>query len=668
MSIFCLGVNHKTAPVEIRERLAFAENELPDRLGEIGSLPGIEECVILSTCNRVEIYGAGKRIEDAFAQVGQYLIGHFEIDSPGAVDFYRLADEEAARHLFRVASGLDSMVLGETEIFGQVKKAYALARESGSPGRRLNKLFQQSFQIGKLIRSHTRIQQGATSVGSVAVDLAEKIFGNLNGCHVMVIGAGEMSRQTAKSLMSRGARGIMVSNRSFEKAEELAGELKGEAVRFEDWERALRRVDIVISSTAAPHAIVGPEMVKRAVRQRGDRSLFIIDIAVPRDVDPAVNEIENVYLYDIDDLERTAEIARIEREKQIAHCESMIRSHIDEKGIAAMAAESPAGAGGEAMGAEKAALVLGTRGSDLALTQARMVEAALRESDYEGGIEVRIIRTSGDKRPDLKLSEFSQGDQPVLDKGIFTKELEEALVSGEVDFAVHSLKDVPTELDAIFTIAATLERAPIEDVLLTRAPFSELPETGVIATSSVRRARQLVWLRPGIQVVDIRGNVPTRIRKLCENPDWDGILLARAGLERLGILEPGAGQFDFDGTTVHALCLEEEEFLPAAGQGAVAMECLKGNRRAIEALRGINHVETFQRVAVERAFLARLQAGCQTPVGIRTWFDEDGTVLRAQALVFEEENPEAEPRKARAAGKPDDPEAIADQLMGQIHG
>ncbi|MCB1089257.1 MAG: NAD(P)-binding domain-containing protein, partial [Verrucomicrobiae bacterium] len=196
-----------------------------------------------------------------------------------------------------------------------------------------------SFRIGKLVRTGTQIQQGSTSVGSVAVDVAEQIFGRLQGCRVMVVGAGEMSRQVAQSLLSRGASSIFVSNRSHDKAVELAAELKGEAVRFDDWERVLKQVDIVISSTSAPHPIIHPAMIETVMPHRFGRSLFLIDIAVPRDIEPAVNDIDNVYLYDIDFLERIAARARVEREKQIALCEAMIERHIDEKGIEALAPE-----------------------------------------------------------------------------------------------------------------------------------------------------------------------------------------------------------------------------------------------------------------------------------------------------------------------------------------
>mgnify|MGYP003656970162 CR=1 FL=1 len=340
MSIFCLGVNHKTAPVEIRERLAFVEKDIPANLREICELDSVDEAVVLSTCNRVEIYGASDDTAAATGHIVKYLAGHFDIQED-QVEFYSHHDEAAARHLFEVASGLDSMVLGETEIFGQVKKAYAKAQSTGVTRRRLNKLFQQSFTIGKLVRSNTRIQQGSTSVGSAAVDLAETIFGDLKGCSVLIVGAGEMSRTTAQSLQSRGASRIVVTNRSHEKALELAGELQGTAVEFENWESELAKVDIVISSTSAPTPIVKADMVEKAMPKRRGHSLLLIDIAVPRDIEDEVNEIDNAYLYNIDNLQQLAEEGRVRRQKQIEICQEVIRKFLGEKGIEALAEVPP---------------------------------------------------------------------------------------------------------------------------------------------------------------------------------------------------------------------------------------------------------------------------------------------------------------------------------------
>lgn len=325
-------------------------------------------------------------------------------------------------------------------------------------------------------------------------------------------------------------------------------------------------------------------------------------------------------------------------------------------------------------------LILGSRGSDLAITQVKQTEACLIDAGHNG-VEVRIINTVGDKRPDLKLSEFSDpgasGGEAILDKGIFTKELEEALLAGEIHAAVHSLKDVPTELHQAFAITATLEREAVEDVLLSRnanEPFdiTSLPKGGTVATSSVRRARQLSWLRPDLEVVDIRGNVPTRIRKLLQTAEWDAIMLARAGLKRLGFLATDAqsGHLNFDQDCAVGFCiLDAGEFLPAAGQGAIGIESRLADDKTNAALALINHQPTFARVSAERAFLARLQAGCQTPVGLFTWWDDGQETLSMRTRIFDEENMDAAPRegevKAPASCPPED---LADQLMQEIYG
>lgn len=330
--LLCLGLNHRTTPIELRERLAFAESKQPDAAKQIKTLPGFDESVVLSTCNRVELYSSASH-EDApkaLATLHDYLLNHFDLssDQRNAITCYQLSQADAARHLFRVVSGLDSMVLGETEIFGQVKSAYETALKAGATGRSLNKLFQRAFSVGKQVRNETTIQRGSTSVGSVAVDLAEKIFGDLRNCHVLLIGAGEMSRTCAQSLMSRGAKSIIISNRSHDRAVELAAEMGGKALHFEDWESVIHDTDIVISSTSAPHFVVTPGLVEPAMRRRHGRPLFIIDIAVPRDVDPGVNDIEEVYLYDVDALQAIADEGRRERERALSLCEEIIEEQL----------------------------------------------------------------------------------------------------------------------------------------------------------------------------------------------------------------------------------------------------------------------------------------------------------------------------------------------------
>lgn len=335
--LLCLGLNYRTTPVEVRERVAFPEARVPEAVQQVKSLKGFEESVVLSTCNRVEIYSTHTHEEAAAAhdELVDYLVKRFELapDQAEALVTYKLDATEAARHLFRVVSGLDSMVLGETEIFGQVKAAYQLALNTGTTGRSLNKLFQQAFSVGKKVRNETHIQRGSTSVGSVAVDLAEKVH-DLKQCRVMLIGAGEMSRTCAQSLLSRGAKSIIVSNRSHERAEELATEMGGRAIKFDEWEGAMHEVDVIISSTSAPHFVIKPEQIQQVMKKRRWEPLLIIDIAVPRDVDPQVNSIEGVYLYDIDALQTIADEGRRQREKQLFICERIIEEQLNKYGFA----------------------------------------------------------------------------------------------------------------------------------------------------------------------------------------------------------------------------------------------------------------------------------------------------------------------------------------------
>jgi len=326
MPIVVIGLSHHTSPVEMRERFAFAEAAIPDALHQLRQTGVSEEAVILSTCNRVEIYAVTPGADPASFQA----LRQFLVDSRGYAqalndEVYALGEPQSVEHLFKVACGLDSMVLGETEILGQLKKAYELALQHKHTGSRLNKAFQRAFNIAKQIRTETNIQRGSTSVGSVAVELAEKIFESLQGRHVMVIGAGDTSEKTARALLSRGAHSIIVSNRSFDRAEALANELGGRAVRFEEWAGEFERIDIVISSTAAPHHVLDRVKLEPLMRLRKNRSLLLIDIAVPRDIEPEVNFLENVYLYNIDDLQAIADDYLKQRKEDVARCEAIVR-------------------------------------------------------------------------------------------------------------------------------------------------------------------------------------------------------------------------------------------------------------------------------------------------------------------------------------------------------
>ena len=327
MHLFCVGISHHTANVETRER--YGTGAAADALRTAG---GCSEALLLTTCNRVEIYGASEQ-PVATDDVARALLREAAVgDDTEAPTFYRYEGEECVQHLFRVACGLDSMVVGETEILGQAKQAYQASRDSGAVGPYLHRLFQRAFRVAKLVRSRTDITRGAVSVGSVAVDLAVKIFGDLRGRKVLLLGAGAAGERTARALMSRGVQDLRVSNRSAERAETLATAVGGTAVRFEEWHAQCRAVDILISSTAAEEPLLTPQLLRPMLDERSDRPLFIIDIAVPRDVAPEVNEMEGVYLYDIDSLQSIAEQSLALRRQQIAAGEEIIAEHVTDFG------------------------------------------------------------------------------------------------------------------------------------------------------------------------------------------------------------------------------------------------------------------------------------------------------------------------------------------------
>ncbi|MCD6048671.1 MAG: hemA [Verrucomicrobia bacterium] len=332
MSVVVIGLNHHTSEVELRERFAFAEAVIPDALQQMRTSGLATEAVILSTCNRVELYVVTPHQEkEAFQALKEFLVAHRQFEGNLNDEIYTLGEPQSLEHLFKVASGLDSMLLGETEILGQLKKAYDIALQHKQTGGRLNKVFQKAFNVAKHIRTHTNIQRGSVSVGSAAVELAEKIFETLSDRNVMVIGAGDTSEKTARSLLSRGAKSVIVSNRSFDRAEALAKELNGRAVHFDDWAAEFANVDIVISSTSAPHYVLDRKKLAPLMALRHNRPLLLIDIAVPRDIEPGLDSVfENVYLYNIDDLQAIAEEYLKQRRDEITKCEVIIRDKAKE--------------------------------------------------------------------------------------------------------------------------------------------------------------------------------------------------------------------------------------------------------------------------------------------------------------------------------------------------
>jgi glutamyl-tRNA reductase len=327
MTLVLIGVNHKTAPIEVRERIAISREDLPEVTRALAETPGVTECMIVSTCNRVELLAA---VESPDADLTGFLHRHFGLDPALlAPHIYREIDQDAVRHLFRVAASLDSMVVGEPQILGQVKEAFVVARASGTVAGQLEHLLQSAFAAAKKVRTETEIGSNSVSIASVAVDLARKIFGSLQGRTVFLVGAGKMSELAARHLVQQGAGAILVSNRTQERARRMAETFRGRVIPFEQLYEVASEADIVITSTGAPHPIFRREHGQAFLHRRRNRPMFFIDIAVPRDVDPAMNKLEGIFVYDIDDLQQVAAANMAERSLEASNAEALIEGEVE---------------------------------------------------------------------------------------------------------------------------------------------------------------------------------------------------------------------------------------------------------------------------------------------------------------------------------------------------
>ena len=327
MNIVLLGLNHKTAPIELRERLAIAPHELEDATRSLVQAPGILEGMILSTCNRVELLTS--QAADAphlLDYIGNYFAIETELLAP---HIYEYRGEHAVRHLFRVACSLDSMVIGEPQILGQVKSSYLAARSAGAIQGHLDRVLQRAFVVAKRVRSETEIGNSSVSIASVAVELARKIFGSLEDKKVLLVGAGKMSEQAARHLVDQGAGTVLVANRTHARAEQMAQRFRGRAIRFEDLYSSADQADIIITSTGSAQPVFRREHAHHFLQQRRGRPMFFIDIAVPRDVDPEINKLDGIFLYDIDDLQSVAGSHLKQRSKAAELAEAMIVAEVD---------------------------------------------------------------------------------------------------------------------------------------------------------------------------------------------------------------------------------------------------------------------------------------------------------------------------------------------------
>jgi len=330
MKIAVVGLNHKTADVELREKLAFSGPKLEEGLRRIRTIQGIRETAIISTCNRVEIYLHVQDIEKAYAAIKDFLVEFFDIrrESLGTA-LYLHEDLSAVKHIFRVASSLDSMIVGEPQILGQLKDAFDFALEKKTTGVLLNRLLKKSISVAKRVRTETRIAESAVSISFAAVELAKKIFTDLEGKSFMLLGAGEMAELAAKHMMNNGVQDIIVANRTFERGCELSREFNGRAIRFEDFPSELVHADIVICSTGAPTFVLLKEHMQKVMKERKQKPVFIIDISVPRNIDPGINDMDNVYLYDVDDLKGVVDTNISERQKEAAKAEAIVEDEIE---------------------------------------------------------------------------------------------------------------------------------------------------------------------------------------------------------------------------------------------------------------------------------------------------------------------------------------------------
>jgi glutamyl-tRNA reductase len=327
MTLAIIGVNHKTAPIALRERIAISREDLLETTRALAAVEGVTECMIVSTCNRVELVAA---IETPDADVAGFLHSHFGLERALLEPhIYRQMDRDAVRHLFRVAASLDSMVVGEPQILGQVKEAFAVARAAGTVSGQLEHLLQSAFAAAKKVRTETEIGSNSVSIASVAVDLAKKIFGSLQGRTVFLVGAGKMSELAARHLVQQGAGAILVSNRTQDRACRMAEQFHGRVIPYDQLQEAASEADIVISSTGAPHPIFRREHGQAFMQRRRNRPMFFIDIAVPRDVDPAMGSLEGIFVYDIDDLQAVAAAHMAERSREASDAETLIAGEVE---------------------------------------------------------------------------------------------------------------------------------------------------------------------------------------------------------------------------------------------------------------------------------------------------------------------------------------------------
>jgi len=603
MEFVLIGTSHKTCPVEVRE--AFTVDEKKKRLLLKSFLFGeskAEELVWLSTCNRVDVYAVCKDAAGAEAFCRAFREQSPDKELPGLI--YQKTGKDALRHLLNVVGGLDSMVVGESEILGQVKNAYTLSRSAGTSGRITHMLFQKALSVGKFVRAQTRISQGGRSVASVAAQLAERIFGDMSKAEVLLLGAGEMAEDAAAGFAAKNAR-LTILNRTLSKGRELAARFSAACEPWENLRAALAKADVVLASTSSPEPVITAEMIKEIAAARHGKPLFLVDISVPRNIQAEAGHFSNVYRYDIDDLQRIVNENLASLSGEIEKVEKIIQARTEEIWNEFTSDSETA------EGTLPVPLLLGTRGSKLALVQSDHIRKLLKDTGIAS--ENKIIKTSGDKF----MEESAEKLVALAGKGVFVKEIEQELLEGKIQMAMHSLKDMPGEVAPGLILAAYLEREDPRDALITRSglKLADLPSGSRIATGSLRRKWQISRLRPDMEFVPVRGNIDTRINKL-QRGDFDALVVAYAALKRLGLGKSATQIFSTD------------EMVPAPGQGIVAVEAAEANIPVLKLLRRLDHARSRLAAECERLFLEALGGGCTTPLGAHASVNEDGLLFK----------------------------------------
>ena len=713
--IVSVEIDHKAAPLKLREQVSLDAQDIPKTLGDILSGSGLasipilhldcgDECqrcsraqfgeaAILSTCNRTGLYAVGGCAEP----LARFLASRNGILPDQLQSHLNIYENRAAvRHLFATAAGLESQVLGEPQILGQIRDAYDRAGEANALGPLFDMFFRRAIQVGKRVRTETELGRHPASLGSVAVDLAAQVHPDFADATAVLLGTGEMGELVARYLHKNGLTDLHIASRTPTRAAELAEEFEARSMRADELTRFLPQADVLISATApGKDYVVSADQVRQALHERNGRPLLLIDLAVPRTLDPHIRDLENVHLHDLDDLKAVKDASRRRRASEVPDAERIVEEETDSfmswlrqrratpliKSLREQAEEirqnelnwarsklgplthdqaetlqalthrmmnkwlhkptiqlkalaersetcepfsvarelfdlddvehphfdptlqdemahlddgtSPQASVSANRGSAnpvRRELIVGTRGSTLARTQTNQVISVLQAKHSDLVPRTQIIRTRGDAGQ-------------IGDVGAFVKELQRALGDREIDVAVHSLKDLPTESPTGLSVGGIPERADPRDVFITRdgTSLEDLPEGATVGTGSPRRAAQLLALRPDLEMTFIQGNVDTRLQKLNDGI-VDAIVLAAAGLERLGRLDV-VSQF-----------LDPTQVLPAPGQGALALEARADDEDVLDILQAVDHRETHAAVVAERACLAALGGGCRMPI------------------------------------------------------